>query len=197
MVMRKIMPAAPIQNPKFFAAGHAIFTVLNGRGDRHTYRIKRSKRSGRYFASVLAGPDNTRDYRYLGEFIGEDYEIKITRDSAYGSGSTQVRVLRWVLDIFKNEKPLPDGYQVLHAGACCCCGRLLTTPESIQSGIGPICAEKNGIWYFSDGFVNDADDKNSPFSKEKAKAYAKLLRLKAATEILEDSIGIVESEEKG
>ncbi len=27
-------------------------------------------------------------------------------------------------------------------GVCMCCGRLLTNPESIERGIGPICAEK-------------------------------------------------------
>jgi hypothetical protein len=29
-------------------------------------------------------------------------------------------------------------------GACSCCGRELTNGESIDRGIGPICAEKYG-----------------------------------------------------
>lgn len=30
-------------------------------------------------------------------------------------------------------------------GACCCCGRELTNHESIELGIGPICADKWGL----------------------------------------------------
>jgi len=33
------------------------------------------------------------------------------------------------------------GYTILGEGRCVRCNRLLTTPESIKSGIGPICAE--------------------------------------------------------
>lgn len=28
-------------------------------------------------------------------------------------------------------------------GSCCCCGRLLTDPQSISAGIGPVCKGKN------------------------------------------------------
>ena len=30
---------------------------------------------------------------------------------------------------------------VYHSGTCSRCGRVLTTPESIRSGLGPVCAE--------------------------------------------------------
>lgn len=30
-------------------------------------------------------------------------------------------------------------------GQCCCCGRLLTNPTSIEAGIGPICADNWGM----------------------------------------------------
>ena len=56
---------------------------------------------------------------------------------------------------------LPDTLEVLRAiaenpseyarmtgkqtGKCCCCGRELTDPKSIEDGIGPICAEKWGL----------------------------------------------------
>jgi hypothetical protein len=33
----------------------------------------------------------------------------------------------------------PDA-EVMHVGKCCKCRRLLTTPESIQRGIGPECS---------------------------------------------------------
>jgi hypothetical protein len=30
-------------------------------------------------------------------------------------------------------------------GECCCCGRMLTDPRSISSGIGPVCAARFGL----------------------------------------------------
>jgi hypothetical protein len=42
----------------------------------------------------------------------------------------------------------PSGVARMHGrrtGNCCCCGRELTDPESISSGIGPICADRWGL----------------------------------------------------
>ena len=37
---------------------------------------------------------------------------------------------------------IPEHLEIFHEGRCCACGRKLTTPESILSGIGPECAKK-------------------------------------------------------
>jgi hypothetical protein len=42
------------------------------------------------------------------------------------------------------ERILP-GYRLLVEGTCVRCNRRLTTPESIESGIGPVCAGRVGL----------------------------------------------------
>jgi hypothetical protein len=40
------------------------------------------------------------------------------------------------------KHPLPGSVDVLHSGRCGRCGRTLTTPDSIERGLGPECAHK-------------------------------------------------------
>jgi hypothetical protein len=40
------------------------------------------------------------------------------------------------------DGPMPAELEVWHQGSCGKCGRPLTVPESIASGIGPVCASK-------------------------------------------------------
>jgi hypothetical protein len=41
-----------------------------------------------------------------------------------------------------DECELPKGLKVHHEGRCCRCGRKLTVPESIETGLGPECASR-------------------------------------------------------
>jgi hypothetical protein len=45
--------------------------------------------------------------------------------------------------VWKNQE-LPGGYKIHHEGRCGKCGRLLTVPESVETGIGPECAKRMG-----------------------------------------------------
>lgn len=58
---------------QFLTAGHAIFTVSNPAGVRYTYKIVKKEPDATfvnpaYFISLLTGPDNTRNYTYMGIF---------------------------------------------------------------------------------------------------------------------------------
>lgn len=61
----------------FALAGHAIFTVTSKRtGASFTYRVaqaegREGETSAPYFVSVLTGPDNGRDYTWLGMLFPE------------------------------------------------------------------------------------------------------------------------------
>jgi hypothetical protein len=49
-----------------------------------------------------------------------------------------VRALRYT---FRHlPRALPAGVEVWHEGHCMRCGRALTVPESISTGLGPVCA---------------------------------------------------------
>jgi hypothetical protein len=49
-------------------------------------------------------------------------------------------VIRWAVKAVAKGS-LPEGYKIQHEGKCCRCGRTLTTPESIERGIGPECVK--------------------------------------------------------
>lgn len=131
----------------FITAGRATFTVKSGRTGQHiTYRISHKKGNGQFppawFISVLTGPDNTRDYTFLGLLSTSSGGVRLTGKSGFSEDSQPVRVLRWALRRVWDDLPFPTGYEIHHEGRCGKCGRLLTVPESIESGLGPECARK-------------------------------------------------------
>lgn len=140
---------------KFILAGNAYFTVRSLKtGVRYTYRVNRAdcSRCGKkdckcwrfptYFVALLTGPDNTGDYTYLG-MIRENL-FRLTRGSKMQESSTPVKAFRWVYERL-TRRELPAQTEIWHEGRCGVCGRPLTVPESIESGIGPVCAEKGGM----------------------------------------------------
>ena len=156
-----------ITNPKFFTAGDALFTVSSPKGDHYTFKITTNKdestgQNKPTFVGLLTGPDNTASYTYMGILshqsnlfnsnnpknvwvpIDTNHSLCLTAKSRYTAETTPVKVVTWIIKRLNAGKALPEGYSVQHAGKCCCCGRTLTTPESITDGIGPICKEKHG-----------------------------------------------------
>jgi hypothetical protein len=141
-----ILGTAPV-GLDFIFAGQAIFTVSNPTGRSYTYRVslKKGEPGTRFageawFVGLLTGPQNTGDYTYLGKLDRATGAVRLTRASAYPEDAVPVMVVRWALKLMLAGATLPSGYEVRHAGRCGRCGRVLTVPESIDSGIGPVCA---------------------------------------------------------
>jgi hypothetical protein len=134
-------------------AGHATFTVVSKRtGERRTLRCRRAPtrptdpedRAPGYFVDTLVGPDNDHDFRYLGFVIETtgtwDVRFKMNRDNW---GAEAWRVARWFFSNLQwKDAKLLEQAEVWHRGRCGRCGRTLTVPESIASGLGPVCAAK-------------------------------------------------------
>jgi hypothetical protein len=134
----------PIKSPSFFIGGKAIFTVSNNKNEHYTYRIRKHKTDEVYFVSLLTGPDNTSNYTYLGMYNPnrKGIMVLVTPKSKFKQDSTPVRVVNWAMTMVHcGCKELPEGYSIQHEGMCCRCGRTLTTPESIENGIGPECSK--------------------------------------------------------
>jgi hypothetical protein len=129
----------------FLFAGHAIFTVSNGRGEHYTYKVtspeKQDEQRPIWFISYLTGPNNLHDYTYLG-LLRPDGTVVLTAKSKLNFQSKPYKVIAWAVPIICGAHQLPEGYDIQHVGRCGHCGRALTTPESVASGIGPICAGK-------------------------------------------------------
>lgn len=138
----------------FVTAGKAIFTVAvpaeyaGSYGKPHyTYKVKVKPANGTYpemlFVSVLTGPDNGNDYSYLGILNPQTGVVRTTGKSKFPADSFTVRLLNRVLARLWADDAASiaaAGFDLHHEGRCGRCGRRLTVPESIETGLGPECA---------------------------------------------------------
>jgi hypothetical protein len=126
---------------KFLFAGRAVFTITSTKtGTSFTYRFSRpdgDTTSPPTFAAVLTGPDNQRDYTYMGIVNAERNVIHSTRGSKVFGDSPSYKALTWFLQNTGDPR-----VEFRHEGRCGRCGRALTVPSSIDSGLGPECAGK-------------------------------------------------------
>lgn len=125
----------------FCLAGHAIFTLRNSlTGNRFTYRIRaKNRQDSLFWVSVLAGPNNSDDYTYLGYIARQSNRLAFNPILKHRTAQS-ARAFAWAWPRIV-AGTLPPEIEFHHAGRCGRCNRLLTTPESIASGIGPKCAE--------------------------------------------------------
>jgi hypothetical protein len=130
----------------FVTAGAAIFTLRNPEtGRRFTFRVRKTEKPGALlFVSVLTGADNTGDYEYLGCIFEDGF--RVTKKSRIRPEAPSARAFEWFWRRLSVARENPAAraslgqVEVWHCGRCGKCGRVLTVPESIESGLGPVCA---------------------------------------------------------
>ena len=129
---------------QFMLGGNATITIVSAKtGTRFTYKIQANDAGDVHFISLLNGPDNEKDYRYLGRLdaqgrlwigrkVPKPYDIspdaKGALAFAYAWGRVSAGLMR-------------DSLEIWHEGRCGRCNRKLTVPSSIASGFGPECVE--------------------------------------------------------
>jgi hypothetical protein len=117
-------------------------------GKWYTYSVSRARDRATgepkdfWFVGLLSGPDNTADYQYLGMLDGSGF--RLTKASKLTADSAPVRGFNYFWKHITQDQ-LPTDMTVRHEGSCGRCGRTLTTPRSLQLGIGPECAAKMGL----------------------------------------------------
>lgn len=124
----------------FVKAGNSTFTVVSrATGVRFTLRVRQPKPDAPHFVSVLTGPDNGAAYTFVGSLFS-DGSYRHGRRSRISESAPSAKACAW---LFRNlADPLAlTKVEVWHEGKCCRCGRALTVPHSIESGIGPECAK--------------------------------------------------------
>lgn len=130
----------PLYRKAYILGGNARFTLVSPKsGLRITYRVEKAENNPElYFVSVLVGPDNTRDYAYLGT-LTERGGFKHGSKSKISRDAPSTKAFAWLSDNLYDPR-----VEVWHLGKCSRCGRDLTDPASIQRGLGPVCAERQG-----------------------------------------------------
>ena len=136
-------------SPVFTVQLPSAFVEANKCNPHYTYRVTYSAdRGGMYFIGLLAGPDNLRSYSYMGLVHPETGDIRLTRASKFNESTLAVKLVKRV---FANvwaetwDRIEAAGFALHHLDRCGRCGKPLTVPSSILSGLGPICAGKMGL----------------------------------------------------
>ena len=144
-------PRAELVDPtatiRFLLAGSAVVTFQSRKtGTRFTYRVTLAEaragdaRPPPHFVSVLTGSNNDGDYTYLGCIFNRTMYAH-GRKSKLSSGAPSAIAFSWVWTHLTSGVMHPE-LAVYHEGRCGKCGRRLSTPESILSGLGPVCASR-------------------------------------------------------
>ena len=138
----------------FVTAGRATFTLVSKRTlKRFTFKTtmavdpltNQPVKPERFYVKVLTGPDK---YTFIGRLQGIPLEYKfISKPYGPAADAPSVKAFRWFWWMvntvtLKGEERFLDQVEFWHEGSCGRCGRQLTVPSSIASGIGPECAQR-------------------------------------------------------
>lgn len=124
---------APAVTPLAHQPRQGTFTVVAD-GGRRTIRVSADV-EGKRFVSLLTGPDSytcvglvtDQGFRFTRKW--ESHDAPLTRAAVAAIITFDPQVLEAAGKVYAME-----------SGNCWVCGRELTTPESIEAGIGPVCA---------------------------------------------------------
>jgi hypothetical protein len=131
----------------FFFGGKSIFTIESHKtGEHKTFKIQKTKPNPRFptqsfMVSLLTGPCNETNYEYIGIVDELAGNLRLTKASRRNDNSPDVLTFRWFMKHLFTDKVLNNA-TVHHEGKCGCCGRTLTVPASLKSGVGPECAKR-------------------------------------------------------
>lgn len=129
----------------FITAGNARVTLRSARtGTRYTYRVRSEadhvpNRAPGYYVELLKGRDNRADYTYIGMLRGGVFFT--TKSTHHLREAAFVKAMGYVLKHLSRGH-LPPQAEVWHESRCGVCGRPLTVPSSISTGIGPECSKR-------------------------------------------------------
>jgi hypothetical protein len=156
----------------FATGGNATFTLVSKRtGTRFTFKLTKPKHARPdaegpppLFVKVLTGPDNASSYTFVGTLfrggVGGGIRYAHSKRTNVAKTAPSVVALRWFvakfLDPIATEHKDADDLveaaagavaafeqlEFWHEGRCGMCGRALTVPASIASGVGPVCAAR-------------------------------------------------------
>lgn len=130
----------------YIFGGNATVTLTSAKsGDHYTYKVRQKDNEDGtktpFFVSVLNGPDNYANYKYIG-MVNAETRDRIDAGRKGDRAAPAFLAFDWALAHLTTRKAIPDTLTIQHEGKCCRCGRKLTHPESIASGIGPDCATR-------------------------------------------------------
>jgi len=163
-------PARPV--PPNVQNGTYTIDSPHGHFTLKLHTVQKGDLAGKRILSMLVGSDNESDYKGVAFWDDEQHRAnvwkryrKLPNEQTYPIDGFHWEHTRWSaieqkLEIWCDLATRGDGtelladgskrqgfwagegYTLLREGRCLICNRKLTTPESIETGIGPVCAER-------------------------------------------------------
>ena len=138
----------PLALPKLALAGRAVLTFRNLQAGTHmTLKIKRARdkqdparKSPVFWVSASLLGDGAQSYEFVGTLFADTMRVKLGR--GVSNESRLGRVMAFLVSSLRNPASLNGRVGLFHEGRCMSCGRELTHPESITTGIGPECIKR-------------------------------------------------------
>lgn len=136
-------PAASAEAPteRNFSVPDGTYTII---WDNHYKTIKVRTQDqfadfmpGKPVLGYLAGADNDRDFTSFAH-VDERGQVRIWKKHQHNEN------LREAVKVLLGDPKAASQAYARESGCCGVCGRTLTTPESIEAGIGPECRKKVG-----------------------------------------------------
>lgn len=116
--------------PLLITAGNALLTFLSiATGKHFTFHFTEHKDNQGTYYSV----------RHSNKIIGHIKDMAFHFYPRTKVISPEQEAMAWIWKHVIHEPSLSKHLQVYHNGRCAKCGRKLTTPESINRGLGPEC----------------------------------------------------------
>lgn len=126
---------------KYLMGGRGVVTLQSESGVHHTYRFQipknhRDEDDTMFIQTLIDG--NT--WVYVGMY--KEKRFHLTKSSHFKIDSPIVKGVAFILKLMFRTNFSDSRMHLYHEGICSRCGRPLTSPESIESGIGPVCRDK-------------------------------------------------------
>lgn len=135
----------PNRVAEYVLGGKGTATIRSeATGKRFTYKfgVPKNPQPNRkipIFVKLLVAPET---YQYIG-CIWREANGRLSyahgANCRIGKDAPSIKAIQWFLKCIERSV-VPDQLSVYHEGVCGRCGRKLTVPESIESGLGPVCA---------------------------------------------------------
>ena len=121
---------------------NGTLTVQSTRtGDHRTFRVKTQAKDasfapGQRIVQLMIGPDNNSSYSSFAFLKIQNQQPKVHVWKKHRN--TEIQNLAKMLEQLEAHESVGN-VEIHFATTCRVCNRKLTTPESVESGIGPVC----------------------------------------------------------
>lgn len=126
----------------FLRGGKATFTIESKvTGKHYTFKVTAPKnKNDLLWVSLLTGTND--EYHYLGTMflVNSRWQYRLTAKSK--PEHKVHRIFAWFIFQLQRGADMNPDLVFRHSGVCSRCQRKLTTPQSIDLGMGPVCYGK-------------------------------------------------------